>query len=151
MLRITRQTDYAIMLLAHIAGRGGEGLVTARDAARWSGLSIPMVSKILKSLARARLIVSHRGAGGGYSLSRTLDTTTVADVVRALEGPISIVECGAGPGLCEQETICPARVNWSRINREVEHALARVSLAEMLAPPAGPELLGVGPGAGRSR
>lgn len=132
MLRITKQTDYGIMLLARMASYPPNHWMTARDASRWSGLSLPMVSKILKSLARGRILHSHRGAGGGYSLARTLHETTVADVVRALEGPISMVECWAHPGQCEQEPICPVRVNWTQINREVERALERVLISHMV-------------------
>jgi FeS assembly SUF system regulator len=143
MLRITKQTDYGIMLLARMAELPRGRVLSARDAAGWSGLSLPMVSKILKSLARGRIVVSHRGVGGGYSLARPPHETTVAGVIRALEGPISIVECGARPGLCGQETICPVRVNWNRISREVERALERIPISDMLPPPPVASLLSV--------
>lgn len=143
MLRITKQTDYGIMLLARLAAHPPGHSISARDAATWSGLSLPMVSKILKSLARGRIVTSHRGVAGGYTLARSPQQTTVADVIRALEGPISMVECGAQPGKCEREPMCPVRVNWTRINREVEQALERVPISEMI-PPTSPGLLSVG-------
>jgi FeS assembly SUF system regulator len=130
LLRITKQTDYGILLLAHMAETPDQ-VFSARDAARWSGLSLPMVSKILKNLARRRIIVSHRGVAGGYRLAQAPEKTTVASVIRALEGPISMVECGALPGHCDQEPLCPTRVNWARISREVELALERVPITEM--------------------
>jgi Rrf2 family protein len=102
-----------------------------------------MVSKILKSLAREQLVASHRGVAGGYTLARRPQDTTVAGVIRALEGPISMVECGVDGGLCEQEPICPARVNWSRINREIENALERIPISEMVAH-CGSELIALG-------
>ena len=131
MLRITKQTDYGIMLLASMAALPMDHVVSAREVAEWSSLSVPMVSKILKRLARNGILVSHRGAGGGYALAHSAEKTTVATVIRALEGPISMVECGAQPGVCDQERTCPVRVNWARINEEVERALERVPLSEM--------------------
>lgn len=135
MLRITKQTDYGILLLARLASLPEGQILSARDAADWAGLSVPMASKILKSLARGQILASHRGVGGGYSLSRPAEQTTLAGVIRALEGPISMVECGAQPGNCGQEPTCPARVNWARVNREVEQALERVPITEMVNRP----------------
>jgi FeS assembly SUF system regulator len=132
MLRITKQTDYGIMLLTRMAELDEGEVLSARDASDWSGLSLPMVSKILKNLARGGIVISQRGVGGGYSLARPADETTVAGVIRALEGPISMVECAAQPGACDQESICPARVNWSRINLEIERALERIPISEMV-------------------
>ena len=132
MLRITKQTDYGIMLLARMAELPKGRVLSTREAASWSGLSRPMVSKILKSLAREQIVDSHRGVAGGYSLARRPEETTVAGVIRALEGPISMVECGVDAGQCDQEPICPARVNWSRINQEIERALERIPISEMV-------------------
>ena len=134
MLRITKQTDYGIMLLAHLAALPPGRIVSARDAADGTGISLPMVSKILKNLARSNIVESHRGVGGGYSLTGPPQGTTLAGVIRALEGPISMVECGAQPGQCDQEPTCPVRVNWARVNREVELALERVPITEMVTP-----------------
>jgi FeS assembly SUF system regulator len=134
MLRITKQTDYGIMLMARLAGLPEGRVLSTSEAAAWSGLPRPTVSKILKSLARGHLVSSHRGASGGYRLARSPSETTVAGVIRALEGPISMVECGVHAGQCDQESICPARDNWSRINREIEQALERIPISEMAGP-----------------
>lgn len=135
MLRITKQTDYGIMLLAYLAALPRGRIVSARDAADATGLPLPMVSKILKLLARGEIVDSHRGVDGGYALAAAPEHTTLARVIRALEGPISMVECGAHPGACDQESTCLSRVNWARVNREVERALERVPITEMLTPP----------------
>jgi FeS assembly SUF system regulator len=149
VLRITKEADYAIMLLAFLAERPAGEIHTARQAADWSGLPLPMVSKILRTLAREGVLTSHRGVTGGYSLDRPGSDMTVAAVIRALEGPIAIVQCGAEPGACEQERLCPTRRNWERISREVERALDRIPITEMSSRPRA-ELLrvgGRGPGA----
>ena len=134
MIRLTKEADYGIMLLALLADRPVGEIHTARRAAESSRLPLPMVSKILRTLARAGLLTSHRGAAGGYSLNRPVGETTVADVLRAMEGPLSMVQCGSTPGACEHESVCPTRLNWSRISEAVENALTRVTIAEMTAP-----------------
>ena len=137
MIRITKESDYGIMLLGYFAGRPVGEVASAREVAGWGDLPLPMVSKILRGLARAEILTSHRGVSGGYSLERPAHETSVAAVIRALEGPISMVQCGAEPGVCEHENACPTRVNWARINREVERALERVPISEMVGPPSG--------------
>jgi FeS assembly SUF system regulator len=144
MLRITKEADYGIMLLVCIAERPAGAIHTARRAAEWTGLPLPMVSKILRSLAREQILTSHRGVSGGYSLNRSPASTSVAEVIRALEGPISMVQCGSDPGACDQEALCPTRVNWTRISQEVEQALERVPISEMLSSPTAGDLLSVG-------
>jgi FeS assembly SUF system regulator len=136
------------MLLARMASLPRGRILSARDAADWTGLSIPMASKILKSLSRAKIVASHRGVGGGYSLARPAEDTTLASVIRALEGPISIVECGSDSGRCDQESSCPVQVNWARVNREVERILERVPITEMVTSPT-EGLLALGGGAPR--
>jgi FeS assembly SUF system regulator len=132
MIRITKEADYGIMLLSFLADRPRGEVHAARRIARWSGLSLPMVSKILRTLAQGKILTSHRGVSGGYSLDRPPEQTSVAEVIRALDGPISIVQCGAEPGACDQEPVCPTRPNWTRISREVERALERVPISAMM-------------------
>ncbi|HXV77198.1 MAG TPA: Rrf2 family transcriptional regulator, partial [Candidatus Polarisedimenticolaceae bacterium] len=120
MLRITKEADYGIMLLVAMAERPSGEVQTAREVAERCGLPFPMVSKIMRSLARGEILVSRRGVSGGYSLDRPADTLTVAEIIRAIEGPISMVQCGVEPGVCDQEPVCPTRLNWARISREVE-------------------------------
>jgi FeS assembly SUF system regulator len=143
MLRITKEADYGIMLLAVMAEHPPGEIHAAREVAERSGLPLPMVSKIMRALARGGVLTSHRGVSGGYSLDRPAASTSVAEVIRAIEGPISMVQCGAEPGACDQEPDCPTRVNWARISREVEHALERMPISEMLAAPHAEQLLKV--------
>jgi FeS assembly SUF system regulator len=134
MIRITRQTDYGILLLSHLAGRPLDEVHTAKDAARSSSIPLPMASKILKALAKAGLLASHRGVKGGYSLAIAADRISIADVIQALEGPIGITECSFNPGGCEQEPSCPVRTNWQRISVAVRDALDRIPLSDMAVP-----------------
>jgi len=132
MFRMTRQTDYGIVLLTHMARQVDETVYTARDLAAECQLPLPMVSKILKVLARKELLVSHRGIKGGYSLGRAPADISVAEIIGALDGPIAITECSvSGDGNCKQETVCPIRDNWQLINQAVLQALRGITLLAM--------------------
>ena len=132
MLRLTRQSDYAIVLMTHFAAIPDKTVQNARDLAASANLPLPTVSKILKALARASLLVSHRGVKGGYSLARKPEGITVAEIIEALEGPIALMECTAGPGHCEKEPHCQVREPWVRINRAIHQTLERVTLDELV-------------------
>lgn len=134
MLRITRQTDYGIVLLTRFAALPAGGVRNARDLAAEQRLPAPMVSKILKLLARGGLLASQRGATGGYRLARPAHEIVISEVIEALEGPIAMTEClGSGP-TCAIEPSCPSRPNWQRINVAIHRALADVRLSDMLPP-----------------
>jgi len=135
MIRLTKLSDYGIVLLTYFARDGEGALLTARDLADESALPLPTVSKILKALARAELLVSHRGVKGGYSLARLPEKISVADIIGAIDGPIAVTECStADTRLCDIERCCPVRTNWQRINAAVSRALGELTLAEMTEP-----------------
>lgn len=135
MIRITRLTDYGIVLLTYVATRPEGRIHNVPDLAAEANLPLPTVGKILKVLARKGLLVSHRGAKGGYSLSRPPAEITLAQIVAALDGPIAITECSSDPhNRCEIMLTCPARSNLQRINQAVLTALENITLAEMTRP-----------------
>lgn len=132
MIRITRMTDYAIVLLAHMASDSGLLTHNAPDLAAKTNLPLPTVSKLLKQLARKGLLVTQRGIKGGFRLTRRPEAISVAEIIDALEGPIAITECSTeAPGRCQLERLCPVSSNWQKINRAVRVALDNISLAEM--------------------
>ncbi|NHZ73416.1 MAG: SUF system Fe-S cluster assembly regulator [Nitrospirae bacterium] len=134
MLRITKQSDYAVVLMTHIVSTEDRWLNASELAAR-AGLPQPIVSKILKLLTRGRLLESHRGVKGGYCLARPSAEITVAEIIEALEGPISVTECiEESPGECSQEAFCRVRGNWQRINHVLRDALSEITLEEMARP-----------------
>jgi FeS assembly SUF system regulator len=136
MFRLTKLTDYGIVLLTHFAQHPEREAQNARELALETRLPLPTVGKLLKELAHEGLLVSHRGIHGGYALARKPEQISVADVIAALEGPIAITECNntADPGLCEHESCCPVRTNWQLVNRAILQALEKISLAEMAHP-----------------
>jgi FeS assembly SUF system regulator len=131
MLRISKMTDYAVMLATHLAA--AEGPHAARDLAVQTQIPEPTASKVLKKLARAGVVISQRGAKGGYALARPAEQIGVNEVIEAIEGPIAVTECSddTTDSSCEYETNCGVRANWQRINVAVHRALSEITLADM--------------------
>jgi len=127
-------TDYAVVLATQLAATNGPH--AARDLALLSQIPEPTASKVLKKLARAGVVVSHRGAKGGYALARPAQQIGVHEVIEAIEGPIAVTECSdeTNESYCEYETSCDVRANWQRINSAVQRALSEITLADMATP-----------------
>lgn len=128
MLRISKLTDYGTLLLAHL--RVNE-VRSAAELASETGLAPPTVSKLLKALAREGLVLSTRGASGGYRLAREPREISAADIIDALEGPVSITECSAADSHCHYEDHCSVSRAWQRINVAIRDALDEVRLVDL--------------------
>jgi FeS assembly SUF system regulator len=126
VLRMSKLTDYGTVVLAELAN-GRTGFVSAAEVAQATGLGLPTVSKLLKTLAKAGLVTSTRGSHGGYRLSRD-----AAEVIDAFEGPVSITECSASDSHCGLEPVCSVGTAWQRINVAIRRALDEISLADLL-------------------
>ena len=137
MLRVTKLTDYATLILTVLAARPG-GVLSAPDLAEHAGLEAPTVAKVLKPLAQAGLVEGFRGANGGYRLAREASAISLVEIVEAMEGPLAMTECSLDHGDCGLSPQCGVRANWRRINDVVADALSKVSLAQMLEPPQHP-------------
>lgn len=131
MLRISKLTDYGTVVLAELA-RDEQAFVSAAEIAASTGLGLPTVSKLLKMLARAGLVTSIRGPRGGYRLARGPAEISAADVIDALEGPVSITECCAHDSRCDIESLCRVGSTWQRINLGIHQALDEISLSDLL-------------------
>jgi FeS assembly SUF system regulator len=130
MLRMSKLTDYGTVVLAHLA-ISGTTWSTAGSVAGATHLSRPTVSKLLKKLARSGLVVSERGAHGGYALARAPERISAAEILDALEGPVAITECSATDGACDLQRFCQVGHAWQRINRSIRRALQDVTLADL--------------------
>ena len=133
MLRVTKLTDYATVVLTVLAG-APEAVLSASGLAERAGLEPPTVAKVLKPLAQAGLVQAFRGVAGGYRLARPAGEISLVDIVEAMEGPLAMTECSVHAGQCGIEQSCGARANWRRINDVVADTLRGVSLADMTAP-----------------
>ncbi len=134
MLRVTKLTDYATVVLTVLAARPGQ-VLSAADLAEHAGLEQPTVSKLLKPLAQAGLVEGLRGVHGGYRLSRDASDISLIEIVEAMEGPLAMTECSQDHGQCGIAHQCGVRANWRLINDVVAEALRGVTLEQMLQPP----------------
>ncbi|WP_428375048.1 SUF system Fe-S cluster assembly regulator [Lichenicoccus sp.] len=138
MLRLSKLTDYAVVVLVRLDAC--HGVTTSPSLAQDTGIPEPTVAKVLKALAAAELVVSQRGARGGYRLAVPLDRIPVAEVISAIDGPISLAACVDGATGCEAQRLCPVRGRWDPVNEAIREALTRITLADMRPadrPPAG--------------
>lgn len=133
MLRLSKLTDYATVILSFMAKDDGR-VCAAIEIASVTGIALPTVSKILKALVNANVLVSTRGAKGGYTLAHSPENITVATIISALEGPIAVTECSISQEGCEQASGCNLRGHWNVINRAIYNALESVTLADMIKP-----------------
>jgi len=133
MLRVTKLTDYATLLMTVLAERA-DGIYSTTGLAERAGLELPTVAKILKQLGQAGLVLSTRGASGGYRLSRSPAEISLLDIVEAMEGPLAVTECSGHEGQCGIEHQCGIRANWRRVNDVIVDALRTVSLSYLQTP-----------------
>jgi FeS assembly SUF system regulator len=138
MLKLSKLTDYATVILSHMA-QNKSAVHGAVDIAAATGIAQPTASKILKILVRASVLSSTRGARGGYTLARAPERITVASVISALEGPIALTECSVSHKGCEQASGCRIQGNWNIINEKISQALESVTLADLILPSRPPQ------------
>lgn len=135
MLRISKMADYGTVVMAYLASNP-EQAFNAKEIAANTRIALPTVSKILKLLARTGLLLSLRGAQGGYRLAQAASTITLVQIIDALDGNIALTECSHDSGLCSLESVCAMRSNWQVISQTIRKALQGLSLAEMVQKPA---------------
>lgn len=130
MLRMGKLTDYATVVLASLAQEPALTLAAAELAER-TRLSRPTVSKVLKGLQRAGMVISSRGAQGGYRLARGPEQITAAQILDVFEGPIAITECSGASSQCGIERQCRVGGAWQRVNAAIRRALEEVTLRQL--------------------
>jgi FeS assembly SUF system regulator len=134
MLRISKLIDYGTLVLTQMASKP-DRVFSAADLAATLKLGHPTVSKVLKTLGQHNLVISSRGARGGYMLARAPEQINLAQIIDALdEQPFGLTECTSTPGVCAVEPDCHIRTNWERINAIVRRTLEEVSVADMVGP-----------------
>ena len=130
MLRISKLTDYATVILARLAAEP-ERRFTAAQITAETHLAGPTVSKLLKQLHRQGLVVSTRGSAGGYLLARPAAEITAAQILDALDGPVALTECASSASHCGIERTCRVGHSWQRVNIAIRRSLQEISLLEL--------------------
>ena len=158
MLQLTKRTEYGLIALVHMAdrdpGSGGPGrgsVVSVREIGERYPIPRRLLAEVLKDLARAGLVESQRGATGGYTLSRSPEHITLAQIVSALEGSMALTSCeghDAGHDMCGVEPVCPIRSPLSRIRIGIWNLMERTTLRSLLRSPAAVAVHASSPAAG---
>ncbi len=132
MIRLSKLTDYSIVILAELSA-AGQPLRTASEIASVVSIPEPTVSKVLKIMAKAEILTSSRGVKGGYALARPANMIFVSEVIEAVEGPIALTACVSGSDtVCAMENLCSLNGRWGAVNRAVRGALESVTLQDMV-------------------
>jgi Rrf2 family protein len=145
MLRLSKKADYALIAMKHLAQKashaeaprreGGAGAhsTSAREIAEQYDIPIELLAKVLQRLVRTGLLASTQGTRGGYTLSRAPKSISLADVIQAIDGPVSVTACSTEKVDCEQYSKCSVRDPLWQIRERIVAALGTVTLSEMAA------------------
>lgn len=134
MLRLSKKSDYALIAMKHLAMRpDGGASSSAREISECYDIPLELLAKVLQRLVRARLLVSVQGTRGGYRLGRNAQLISVADVIQAVDGPVTVTACSDTDHNCDQYTKCSIRDPLAKIKHRILDALNTVSVAEMAA------------------
>ncbi len=131
MLRLSKKADYALIAMKHLAMRPDSDSVSAREIAEQYDIPIELMAKVLQRLARRGLLASHQGTRGGYRLGRAAAAISVADVIQAIDGPLTVTACSSDSENCDQYGKCSVRDPLWRIKDRILAALATCSLQEV--------------------
>ena len=133
-MRLSTKGRYAVMAMADLAKRGGEGAVTLGEIATRQDISLPYLEQLFARLRRRGLVKSVRGPGGGYRLALTPSQLRVADIVMAVDEPLEAVRCGGGPAGCMPGgERCLTHDLWDALGRQIHDYLASVSLDDVVS------------------
>src|SRR5215470_9280605 len=140
MLKLTKKADYGLIALCHLAGRGGSrvgaspGSASAKDIAEAYRIPLPLLSKVLQKLARARLLISEQGTNGGYRLGRDASEISTLEVIRTIDGPIILTHCFTehdGAVECDQSALCPVREPLRKVHEGILRLLSGITIADL--------------------
>ena len=109
MLRLSKKADYALIAMKHLAVRPDSASASAREIAEEYNIPIELMAKVLQRLVQRGLLVSHQGTRGGYRISRASSTISVADIIQAIDGPLTVTACSTEDENCEQYGKCNVR------------------------------------------
>lgn len=132
-MKITSRTEYGLRAMVYLAGRSDAGPAPLSEIAAAEGIPAPFLERILARLREAGLVRATRGASGGYGLARSPGRVAVAEVVTALEGPLTLVECMVADRSCVRADGCASRVLWRRLDDAITAALEGISLEDLVA------------------
>lgn len=131
MLRFSKKADYALIALSYIAAQPSRPVVTAREIAERHAIPVELLAKVMQRLVRAGVLTSIQGIHGGYRLARLPDAISVAQVVEAIDGPLTLTACDDQADRCGQFVKCSIRDPLHRIRARIVAALGECSIQEL--------------------
>src|SRR5262245_18333829 len=132
MLRLSKKSDYALMAMKHLALRADKGAAaSAREMSEAYDIPLELLAKVLQRLVRAKLLASVQGTRGGYRLALTSTAISVADVIQAVDGPVTVTACSANDYACDQHSKCSIRDRLWRIKGRILEMPSTVTLGVM--------------------
>ncbi len=141
MLRLTKKADYGLMALKYLAEQAGPGLggdpsaaQSAKDIAEAYHIPPQLLAKILQTLAKAGLLVSHAGTNGGYALSRAASEISAFEVIRAIDGPLFITSCITIHGSCDLVGHCTIKEPLRKVNDSIKELLSGIRISDLADP-----------------
>jgi len=137
MLRLTKKADYGLMALKYLAEQPGAGAQSpaaqsAKDIAQAYHIPPPLLAKILQTLARAGLLVSHAGTNGGYALARPASEISAFEVIRAIDGPLFITSCITIHGSCDLAGHCTIKEPLRKVNDSIKELLSNIHISDLI-------------------
>ena len=127
-MQLTRQADYAMRAVLYLATTP---LANIREIAKAQFVPQEYLAKILQRLAKAGIVTTHRGVGGGISLARAPEKITLMDVIEAIEGPVALNRCFVRPGECPRESYCAMHDELEQIGNSLAGMFAKVNFARL--------------------
>ena len=131
MLRLSKKADYGLLAMRHLAARVDRETTSARELAETYDIPAELLAKVLQKLVRSRLLESHQGIRGGYGLARPAGAISVADVIQAIDGPLTVTACSELDHSCDQFAKCNIRDPLWQIKDRIVSALSATSIAHL--------------------
>lgn len=140
MLRLTKKADYGLMALKYLAEQtvrvNAPAAQSAKDIAEAYHIPPQLLAKILQTLTKAGILVSHAGTNGGYALARPALEINAFEVIRAIDGPLFITSCITIHGTCDLAGHCTIKEPLRKVNDSIKDLLSGIRIADLIEPDA---------------
>jgi Rrf2 family transcriptional regulator, cysteine metabolism repressor len=137
MIKLSKKVDYGLIAIRHIAHEEVDQTVNAKHIAEEYHIPPELLAKILQKLARGGLISGHNGPKGGYVLAKDPREITIGEIIKAIEGPVSLVDCYSGHDCAQMET-CTVRSPIDKIQQSINRLLDSITVEEIMQNPGNP-------------
>lgn len=131
-MKISARSRYATRILIDLALNDADAPVRTTFISERTGITVQFIEQILKPLRQAELVVSKRGATGGYHLNKSASEISLGEIVRVMEGSLSLTDCCDDAELCSRTDICLTRDAWKRVSMELANALDSIKLSDII-------------------